>query len=210
MWWRTLRAEREPVSVRARQLRLLTIGAFDACTSVAAVLNWPSHVIAALVAAAVVGCTVATPAQTAGGTAQTVSGSGVGAVKLGKTYKKLREQELIGKIRRGCELGGPNTRSARLRAPVKGGVDFTLTSPRKVTTITITGGAATRGVGIGDTIKDIKKAFKKAKIDRSTEAVFGITLVKVPKDDGGRFQFAVDVDSNRITVIGIPQLAFCE
>lgn len=182
----------------------------DACTSVAAVLNWPSQVIAALVAAAVMVCTVATPAQTAGGTAQTVSSSGVGAVKLGKTYEKLRKQELIGKIRPGCELGGPNTRSARLLAPLKGGVDFTLTSPRKITTITITGGAAARGVGIGDTIADIKKAFTNAKIDPSTEEVFGITLVKIPKNDGGRFQFAVDVDSNRITAIGIPQLAFCE
>lgn len=194
----------------------MTSSASDACTSVvavlsrSAVLNWPFHVIASLVVAAVMVCAAATPAQTAGGTAQMVSSSGVGAVKLGKTYEKLREQKLIGKIRRGCEAGGPNTRSARLLAPLKGGVDFTLTSPRRVTTITITGGAAARGVGIGDTIEDIKKAFNKAKIDNSTEEVFGITLVKVPKNDGGRFQFAVDVDSKRITVIGIPQLAFCE
>ena len=39
--------------------------------------------------------------------------------------------------------------------------------------------------------------------DHSTDEVFRITLVTIPRDDGGRFQFAVDVASHRITASGV-------
>ena len=139
-----------------------------------------------------------------------ITAAGVGTVKIGKTHRRLRAQGLVGRIRPGCELGGPRTRSARLRAPLDGSVNYTLRSPRKVTDIIIRGGAEARGVGIGDRIADIKDAFPKAKVDRSTEEVFGITLVKIPKKGGGRIQFAVDVDTKRIDLIGVPFIAFCE
>src|SRR4051812_18348332 len=71
-----------------------------------------------------------------------ITGKSVGNVKVGASYKALRKKNLVGKIRAGCELGGPNTRSAKLKAPLKGTVDFTLKDPRKVTTISITGGTA--------------------------------------------------------------------
>ena len=48
------------------------------------------------------------------------------------------------------------------------------------------------------------------KVDHTTENLFGITLVKVPKDGGGRIQFAVDVDTDKTTKIAVPRLAFCE
>jgi hypothetical protein len=47
-------------------------------------------------------------------------------------------------------------------------------------------------------------------VDHDTEEVFGITLVKVPKNGGGRIHFAVDVDSKKITRIGVPVIPFCE
>jgi hypothetical protein len=47
-------------------------------------------------------------------------------------------------------------------------------------------------------------------VDRNTEEVFGLTLVKVPKSAGGRFHFAVDVDTKKTTRIGIPFIPFCE
>ena len=59
------------------------------------------------------------------------------------------------------------------------------------------GGAKARGVGIGATIAQIQSAFPKAIIDHSTEQLFGITLVKIPKTGGGRIQFAVDVDTRQ-------------
>src|SRR3954470_7447239 len=75
-----------------------------------------------------------------------ITARGVDGVKLGATYQHLRANHLIGKIRPGCELGGPNTRSAPLRAPLRGTVNFTLHSPRKVTDVSITKGAAAKGV----------------------------------------------------------------
>src|SRR3954447_5715366 len=76
--------------------------------------------------------------------------AGVGKVHIGDKYLKLRQAGRIGKVGPGCELAGPNARSARLLAPVKGSADLSFHSPRKITNITITGGATARGVGIGD------------------------------------------------------------
>jgi hypothetical protein len=142
--------------------------------------------------------------------AKKITPKGVDGVKLGMTHRQLRREGLVGPIRKGCELGGPGTRSARLRAPLKGQVDYTLTAPRKVTNITVRGGARARGVGVGATIPDIKAAYPKAKVDHSTDDTFGVTLVKIPKNGGGRLQFAVDTDTDKVTVIGIPFVAFCE
>jgi hypothetical protein len=156
------------------------------------------------------GLAAAAPADTAR-QGQTFSGAGVGKVKVGKRYTALRADALVERMRRGCELGGPDTRSARLKAPLKGFVDLsTRRKPRVVRSISLTGGATSRGVGIGSTIAQIKAAFPGATVDRNTEEVFGITLVKVSKAAGGRFHFAIDVDTNKTTQIGIPFIAFCE
>lgn len=157
-------------------------------------------------ATALVAIPIAHAATTA---APTIGPAGVGKVKLGKTYKRLRAQHLIGKIRKGCELA-PNTRSAKLRAPLKGLVNFTLTSPRKVDNILIRGGATARGVGIGATIAEIQAAFPKAVVDHRTEGTFKLTLIKIPRSDGGRLQFAVSVKTGKVTLIGVPFIAFCE
>jgi hypothetical protein len=65
-------------------------------------------------------------------------------------------------------------------------------------------------VGVGSTIADIKNAFPKAKVDRRGEDMFGVTFVNIPKSGGGRLSFAVDVDTKKVTVIGIPFVAICE
>ena len=142
--------------------------------------------------------------------AKKITPAGVGKVKLGKTFGELRQAGLIGRLRPGCPLGGNDTRSARLKAPLKGTVNFTLSSPRRVTDITVAGGAKARGVGIGATIAQIKAAFPKAKVDHDTDETFGFTLVRVPKKGGGRIRFAVDVDTKKTTLIGVPFIAICE
>lgn len=152
----------------------------------------------------------ATPADSDLAAAKKITAAGVDGVKLGKSYKKLRQQGLVKKIQPGCELGGSNTRSAGLRAPLKGQVNFTLSSPRKVTDIVVRGGAKARGVGIGAKIPAIKAAFPKAKVDHSTDQVFALTLVKIPKKGGGKLQFGVSTKTKKSTVIGIPFIAFCE
>lgn len=165
---------------------------------------------AAGVATLAIGGAVA-PAHTgSAAAAKKITAAGVGGVKVGKTFKALRDKGLIGPLRKGCELGGPNTRSAKLLPPLKGSVNFTLKAPRKVTDITVRGGAKARGVGIGATIAQIKAAFPKAKVDHSTDSVFAVTLVKIPKAGGGRITFAVSVKTKHVTLIGVPIIAFCE
>ena len=100
--------------------------------------------------------------------------------------------------------------SARLKAPLKGSVNYTRNNPRKVRDITITGGAEARGVGIGDRIRDIKDAYPKAKVDHSTDETFELTLVKIPRDGGGKLRFGVSTKTDKITLIGVPYIAFCE
>jgi hypothetical protein len=154
-------------------------------------------------AAAAPGMTASAPAP------KKITSKGVGQVKLGKTFATLRQQGLVGKLRKGCELA-PNTRTARLRAPLSGSVNFTQSNPRKATDITIRSGAEARGVGIGDTIADIKAAFRRRKIDHTQEDVFNLTFVFVPKRNDPRLMFAVDVDTKKITLIGVPFIALCE
>jgi hypothetical protein len=154
--------------------------------------------------------TASAPAETAHSATANINAHGVHGVLLGKSYTALRREKRVGKIRHGCELGGPNTRSAPLRSPLKGSVDFTMSSPRRVTNITVSAGGAARGVGIGATIPQIKSAFPKAKVDHSTDSTFGITLVRIPKNGGGKLNFAVDTHTHKVTLIGIPFIAFCE
>jgi hypothetical protein len=156
------------------------------------------------------GIAVAPAATEYGATPAAITPSGVDGIKVGSRYTKLRTKNLIGKIRPGCELGGPNTRSAPLKSPLKGQVNFTLNSPRKVTDITVTGGATAKGVGIGATIPDIQAAYPKAKVDHNTDETFGVTLVTVPKSGGGKITFAVDTRTDKVTTIGVPFIAFCE
>jgi hypothetical protein len=168
----------------------------------------PFKRVLTVTAVSAIGATTAFAATQAA--APKITPSGVGGVKIGKTYKQLHDAGLIGKIHHGCELGGANTRSANLKAPLKGQVNFTLKSPRKVTDVTINGGAKARGVGIGATIAQIKAKFPKAKVDHSTDHTFELTLVRIPKNGGGKMIFGVSTKSKRVTVIGVPFIAFCE
>lgn len=134
----------------------------------------------------------------------------VGGVHLGDLASDLRARGLIGRVGHGCGLGGPGTRAAALEPPLKGSVDFTPSNPRKAANITVTGGAAAKGVGVGARSRAIRRAFPHVTFDHGTDSVFGVTLAKVPRRDGGRFQFAVDTKTKRVTLIGVPFIAFCD
>ena len=163
----------------------------------------------AVAGAIAAGATAATGATGHAAAAKKVTRSGVDGVKLGITYAQLRSAGLVGPIQPGCELA-PNTRGARLLAPLRGNVDFSRNAARRVTNITVTGGASARGIHVGSTRRAVKRAFPKVRFDHSTDETFGITLAKVPRGGGGRMQFAVDVKSKRVTLIGVPFIAFCE
>jgi hypothetical protein len=173
-------------------------------------------IVLVLVPALVLAGIAATAAATAGSRGATpaagarITPAGVGKVKLGETYAQLRTQQLVGGIHQGCEVAGPNARSANLKAPLKGAVDFTMTAPRKVVDITVRGGATARGVGIGATLAAIKAAYPRTNVDHSTDGTFGVTLVRIPKNGGGRLEFAIDTTTHKVVLIGIPLIAFCE
>lgn len=139
-----------------------------------------------------------------------ITPAGVGAVKLGRTYTSLRSAGFVSKLVPGCELGGPQTRSATLRSPLRGSVDLTLRSPRRVATILVRGGATARGVGIGATSATIRKAFPRATFDHRGDAVFGLTFARVPQSGGGRLEFGVDTKTKKVTLIGIPRIPVCD
>ena len=159
--------------------------------------------------AAAVVLSLAVTATAAAGTAEKkITPKGVGKVKLGAVATDLRADGLIGRIKPGCELEAPGTKFARLKAPLKGTVDI---SPAgKVKGVNIRGGAAARGVGVGDTLADITAAFPKRKVITATEPIFGFTRVKIPKDGGGRMDFAVRVSTGRITSVNVPRIRICD
>lgn len=151
------------------------------------------------------------PAAATAAAPQKITSKGVGQVKLGKTFTQMRAQHLVGKLRNGCELSGPNTKFSKLRSPLRGTVDWSKTATRKVRRVTINGGsAAARGVRIGDKLADIKAAFPKAKVDHAAEPIFGITLAKIPKNGGGSIWFGIPTDTKKISLIGVPNLSFCD
>jgi hypothetical protein len=141
---------------------------------------------------------------------QKITRKGVGELRLGMTHQEAHAMGLVGRKRQGCPLGGDDTRAAKLKAPLEGSVNYTRRNPRKVRDITVTGGAKARGVGVGDRIRDIKDAYPKAKVDHSTDETFELTLVKIPRDGGGKLRFGVSTKTDKITLIGVPYIAFCE
>jgi hypothetical protein len=176
----------------------------------------PLATAAAVLAVAATGSVVAVaapsrPAATGHAAATaTISGKGVGPVKIGATFASLRAAKLVGPLERGCELAGDNAKAAELKSPLRGTVGLTTGSPRRVQTIFVTGGAKARGVGVGSTLKAVRKAFPNAKVGHRLEDVFGLTTVNVGRPAGGRFQFGIDVDKRRVTVIGVPFIALCD
>ena len=153
--------------------------------------------------AAVAAVAIASPPAARDSAAAVITPTRVDGVHLGDTHADLLSRGKVGPIGPGCEFGGPNTRSAKLKAPLKGQVDYTLNSPRKVTTITVTKGAKARGVGIGATITAIKAKFP--------NAIVQLTVVRTPKrPSGGRIMFGVSTQTHKTTIIGVPNIAFCE
>lgn len=134
----------------------------------------------------------------------------VGEVHLRDTWRALHDDGLVGRRRRGCELEGPGARAAVLRAPLRGAVELTRSKPRRVRSIIVTRNATARGLEIGDRRRAVRRAYPKARFDESVQETFGITLVRIPKNGGGRLQIALDADSNRITQFGVPYIRFCE
>ncbi len=153
---------------------------------------------------------IALPAGAPAASSLQVTPGGVGSVRLGSPYAALLSGRHVETMTHGCEVAGPQTRSARLRGPLKGSVDLTANSPRHVAIITVTGGATAHGIGVGATLASAQAAFKGAKLDTRTSETFGVVLLTVPKGAGGPMQLAVDAATKRVTMIAVPHVALCD
>jgi len=171
-----------------------------------------SSLLRAGTAALVAGGAAVAIATTAGGATNhpAITAKGVGPVKLGATAKSLQAKGLIGKLKTGCELAGPGTRAASVKA-FNGTVGFTMTKVRKVDVIAVDGpGPQARGVEVGDTLPEIRKAYRTVEVDTSLQDTFGGDFVKVSKKAGGPIQFFVNAESGKIETIGVPSAPVCE
>jgi hypothetical protein len=157
------------------------------------------------------GAAVAIAASAGGATSHpAITPAGVGPVKLGATAKSLQAKGLIGKLTTGCELAGPGTRAANVKS-FKGTVGFTMSKTRRVNVIAVNGrGPRARGVEVGDTVSDIRKAYRTVKIDKSLEDTLQGDFVRVPKKAGGPIGFFVSTKTGRIETIGVPNVPVCE
>jgi hypothetical protein len=137
-----------------------------------------------------------------------ITPKGVGEVKLGMTFKQLREKHLIGKLHKGnCDAAGPNASPfARLRSPLRGLADFTKSRPHTLTDVTIRSGAKARGVAVGDSLAKVKARFPTRKIRHQ----LGFIFVNVPNTAHIKEQFIVDQDTKKVLDIGVPFVAICE
>src|SRR3954465_11850121 len=85
------------------------------------------------------GVAVAIAASAGGATSHpAITAKGVGPVKIGATAASLQAKGLIGKLHQGCEVAGPGTAGANVKA-FNGTVGFTLSKPRKVNVIAVNG-----------------------------------------------------------------------
>jgi hypothetical protein len=140
-----------------------------------------------------------------------ITATRVGAVHLHERFAKLRAEGRVGKLRTECELSGTNSKGAALKAPLRGSVGLSAGPVRRVRVITVTSrNAKARGIGVGSTRHAVRTAFPKARFDHSSDAVFGITIVKIPRSEGGPWQLGVDTATHKVTVIGVPTLSFCD
>jgi hypothetical protein len=162
----------------------------------------------AIAASAAVLAVALGPAAATAAAPQKITPAGVGQVKLGMTFKQLREKHLVGKLHKGtCDAAGPNASPfARLRSPLRGIADFTKSKPHKLTDVTIRRGAKARGVGVGDSLAKVKARFPNRKIRHD----LGFIFVDIPNTANIKEQFIVDEDTKKVLDIGVPFVAICE
>jgi hypothetical protein len=162
---------------------------------------------AALASTALLGA-AALVAPAGAGESEIIGPDGVGEVTVGAKHSKLKEAGLVGKLKPGCELAEAD-QFAKLKAPLEGSVNFT--PDNRADSIVVAGGEAAtdEGVTVGSRRRKVKKVYPNAKFNKSTESVFGVIIVTIPKRDGGRFELALD-ETKHVSLFGVPFVPFCE
>lgn len=151
-------------------------------------------------------------AQTPPETGPQISGRAVGGVALGRSYKFMRAQALIGKARAGCPLGPREQKVATLRTPLKGFATFEQRGDElELIGITVRGGARTaRGIEVGSTARQALRLYRASRRSTATRATFGVDLIQVRFRRRSAFSFVVNPRTSRITQIDVPVTSFCD
>jgi hypothetical protein len=152
---------------------------------------------------------LAVASATASPSSEQITGTAVGAIKLGEPYAQVHAAALVGPIGPGCSLNA-GSKAARLRAPLTGNVEFGSSTARKVTDISVSAGANARGVTIGARLSAIRAGYRNVKVDRSTEKVFGVDVATVHPKAGGKISFAINDKTHKVILIGVPDIPFCD
>jgi hypothetical protein len=164
--------------------------------------------LATVIPAALIGGPGAVAAP--GAMAPVVTSRGVGAVHLGASASALRQKNLIGKLRKGCELE-PGQRVAPLRAPLRGWATFGA-GGHGVTQLTIEGGAETaRHIAVGSTATQARSAYPNARYEApGTADPFAQGFLWVPSLAHPKMTFVIEPGSRNVEAITVPAPAFCE
>lgn len=129
-----------------------------------------------------------------------VTSKGIGDVELRSRYSALRAERLLGRLQPSCSFG--RSRRASLRNGADGFAFVTNSRPRRVKGVVADGNAQASGVAIGDSLREVRRAFPNAAFHRG--------LVRVPDKQGGPLSFALSGKPKRVTAIGAPDIAYCE
>lgn len=163
-----------------------------------------------LVAVAALAISSTATAAAPGAKTPVVTTSGVGAVRLGATPAALRGQNLIGKLRKGCELE-PGQRVAPLRAPLRGWATFAAHG-HGLTGLTIEGGAETaRHIAVGSTASEARAAYPQALYQApGTAQPFAQGFLWIPNATHPKMTLVVEPGTRTVEAITVPAPAFCE
>jgi hypothetical protein len=155
-------------------------------------------------------CATATRIQEEHRLAPEITPRGVGALRLGATVGALHRRQLIGGLRRGCELD-PGQRVAPLRAPLAGWAIFA-NGRNRLSSIAIEGGAETaRGIGIGSTAGEARRAYSSAEWISPRQAYpLQVGILWVNGSTHPKLTFLVDPSTHLIEAIAVPAPSFCE
>ncbi|MBS1893469.1 MAG: hypothetical protein JST59_19385 [Actinobacteria bacterium] len=139
-----------------------------------------------------------------------VTTSGVGALRLGTAPAALRQKNLIGNLRKGCELE-PGQRVAPLRAPLRGWATFAAHG-HGLTGLTIEGGAETaRHIAIGSTASEARTAYPHALYQApGTADPFPQGFLWIPNLTHPKMTLIVEPGTRTVEAIAVPAPAFCE
>jgi hypothetical protein len=139
-----------------------------------------------------------------------ITPQGVGALRLGATVNALHRQDLIGGLRKGCELD-PGQRVAPLRAPLRGWAVFQ-SGHKGLRAFTVEGGAETaRHIGIGSTAAAARKAYPNGLYQApGTAKPFPQGFLWVPSISKPKLTMIIEPGTRQVEAISVPSPTFCE